>query len=403
MKNPVELQRIFNPSGCLTQKALDDYVAGKTSPEETRQIEHHISGCPFCSDAVEGHMEVGDADSTHQLLEDVKAKLFGERETKVIGLAAATATKKKSSTRALYWGIAATVVVLALSYVAVRFIIPTSNKSEISLVDHSKSEEEKTVAAADSQSASYTKVVEQAQKKMESGKGGPKIPISFAEDREEVFSWNVPGEGAERYYTNKNDGDNELLVDDLTLLPSGSGVNQPIQDNLKEEENSDELSVTMDKEVTATITETTSRDNRRSDVVGGVQKTTRDSKAPSAASGEVQQQVNDGVSLYNAGDYPSANEKFKDALNNDPNQDQALYYSGMSFFNTAEYDKALPLFEKILKHKNSSYFQAAQWQIAQIYVKKGDAKQARKALNEVIDMNGTYRDDAEKQIDQLPQ
>lgn len=48
------LLQILDNSACLTSRQLDHYLKHTLFPEELRVVELHLSGCPFCSDALDG-------------------------------------------------------------------------------------------------------------------------------------------------------------------------------------------------------------------------------------------------------------------------------------------------------------------------------------------------------------
>ena len=55
-------RHIFEESACLNKRQLREYSAGKMVPEECYALEHHLNGCAFCREAVEGltaHKAVG--------------------------------------------------------------------------------------------------------------------------------------------------------------------------------------------------------------------------------------------------------------------------------------------------------------------------------------------------------
>jgi len=49
-----KLAYILDTSSCITKRQLKDYAAGIMSVEECHAMEHHINGCPFCNDALDG-------------------------------------------------------------------------------------------------------------------------------------------------------------------------------------------------------------------------------------------------------------------------------------------------------------------------------------------------------------
>ncbi len=49
-----KLAHILDTSSCITKRQLKDYAAGTMSTEECHAMEHHVNGCAFCSDALDG-------------------------------------------------------------------------------------------------------------------------------------------------------------------------------------------------------------------------------------------------------------------------------------------------------------------------------------------------------------
>jgi len=52
-----QLKHIFDSSACLTKRQLKDYASGVMSQEEQYAVEHHVTTCFFCSEALDGMMQ----------------------------------------------------------------------------------------------------------------------------------------------------------------------------------------------------------------------------------------------------------------------------------------------------------------------------------------------------------
>ena len=104
------LQKIYQPSPCLSDQEVRDYLAGKSSGAGLQRVENHLLDCPLCSDAVDGAEMAGL--SALPVLEDFssfKKKLPELQEAKIRRL-----TPGKLLARAA--AIAAVVVVGAVAY-----------------------------------------------------------------------------------------------------------------------------------------------------------------------------------------------------------------------------------------------------------------------------------------------
>ncbi len=61
MKNKYYINsRLFQPSGCLTSEAMEQYLCGDLFGKEKHMVEQHLEECPLCSDAVEGLNMLGE-------------------------------------------------------------------------------------------------------------------------------------------------------------------------------------------------------------------------------------------------------------------------------------------------------------------------------------------------------
>jgi len=52
-----QLKHIFDSSACLSRRQLKEYATGTMSREECYAVEHHVTTCFFCSEALDGMME----------------------------------------------------------------------------------------------------------------------------------------------------------------------------------------------------------------------------------------------------------------------------------------------------------------------------------------------------------
>ncbi|MBI4946352.1 MAG: tetratricopeptide repeat protein [Bacteroidetes bacterium] len=91
----------------------------------------------------------------------------------------------------------------------------------------------------------------------------------------------------------------------------------------------------------------------------------------------------DAMAKYDKQDYAGAVTAFEQALKQNPNDEKALFYSGVSYLSLGQADKAVTGFNKVLQNKNSRYYDDAQWYLSLSYLKKKDAPNARKNLMEI--------------------
>ena len=93
--------------------------------------------------------------------------------------------------------------------------------------------------------------------------------------------------------------------------------------------------------------------------------------------------IDNAIEKYSGKDYTGATTDFEQILQKDPNNEQALYYSAVSYLNLGQTDKAITNFNKVLLQKNGKYYDDAQWQLSLAYIQKQDKESARKNLRQL--------------------
>lgn len=98
-------------------------------------------------------------------------------------------------------------------------------------------------------------------------------------------------------------------------------------------------------------------------------------------------------------------EKFKYALSRYviiletyPDDVNALFYSGLCYYNLGEFSSANKNLSKCLNSKFNNFNEEAEWFMAQSYNSLGESKKARAILKLIIDKNGYYASQARKQF-----
>jgi len=71
---------IFEQSGCPSSRQLIDYLEGKLSPEQVHQVEAHLAGCVFCSEALDGFQQVEHKEQIPVIVKQIQGQLRRELE-----------------------------------------------------------------------------------------------------------------------------------------------------------------------------------------------------------------------------------------------------------------------------------------------------------------------------------
>jgi TolA-binding protein len=110
--------------------------------------------------------------------------------------------------------------------------------------------------------------------------------------------------------------------------------------------------------------------------------------SPAAGSDE-EKAFNSAVLDYNRGNYPLAADGLALFLKNHAQSSRtpdALFYQGLAYYNLKSFDKAQPVFERILKeYPSSSQFLPAKLKRAQCLLKQGLKPAAIKAFKDITD------------------
>ena len=121
---------------------------------------------------------------------------------------------------------------------------------------------------------------------------------------------------------------------------------------------------------------------------GGTKAAPADVPAPAAAAAEDERVLNAAVVDYNRGNYPLATDGLELWLKTYPQsakRPEALFFLGLCHYNQQAFDKAQPVFERVIKeHAASSQFLPAQLKRAQCLLKQGLKPAAAKAFQELV-------------------
>ena len=108
---------------------------------------------------------------------------------------------------------------------------------------------------------------------------------------------------------------------------------------------------------------------------GGTKAAPADVPAPAAAAAEDERVLNAAVVDYNRGNYPLATDGLELWLKTYPQsakRPEALFFLGLCHYNQQAFDKAQPVFERVIKeHAASSQFLPAKLKRAQCLLKQG--------------------------------
>lgn len=113
------------------------------------------------------------------------------------------------------------------------------------------------------------------------------------------------------------------------------------------------------------------------------------------------QTLESGIKALKNENYQSALTQFDLILKIHPKDVNALFYGGIAFYNLDQFNDAKIKFEEVLKNKQTTFNQEAKWYQAKNLIALKENKKAKKILQEIIDVNGFYKEQAIEKLGEL--
>ncbi len=108
-----------------------------------------------------------------------------------------------------------------------------------------------------------------------------------------------------------------------------------------------------------------------------------------------------GLDLYSKGKYSEASKELDKAISINPENNDAIYYAGLSHFNAGRPGKSISYFDKIIKSNDGNLKEDAKWYKAQALSQKGFKDDAIKILEKIVSENGKYAVSAKSELSKL--
>ena len=108
-----------------------------------------------------------------------------------------------------------------------------------------------------------------------------------------------------------------------------------------------------------------------------------------------------GIELYNDEKYQLALEQFSKALKDNPEHPSSNFYSGLSYQQLEEYQKAIGYYQRVIDEKDNLFVEMAEWYMALCYLQTNESSKAYATFNEIIKKDGYHKNDAKEIIKKL--
>ena len=108
--------------------------------------------------------------------------------------------------------------------------------------------------------------------------------------------------------------------------------------------------------------------------------------------------LNECMLNFNTGNYRKAIDNFNKLLNVFPDDLNALFYSGVSYYKLGKYDNALNNLQKVLAHRNNVFTEEAEWYLALSLINNENRNEAMIVLQRIVNQKGFYSEKASAKL-----
>ncbi|HOH83133.1 MAG TPA: tetratricopeptide repeat protein [Bacteroidales bacterium] len=414
MKRSDKRNRIFGPSGCISEEGISLYLKNQLPAKEKNLLEQHLAGCLLCNEAMEAYEKFYEHGKTADDLFAIKSSLKSTYSNK-------TANKRNSQrTLITTLSIAASIILIFTGYYFINLQTKNENK-EISYTAPKNLEkpivgsEQKNPQELINQPAEKTSVKEDKTKSIPSQ--APQnadylYKTTTGTDRETSVAATgtakVVADEAPGYFADTPDKKEEYRNDiyagdyDQGLVLGGVATAESKADTKNAKAVNQEIAVSSapleaEKAVSEKDLALESYENAVDKVVLSGKKTARKEVSRS----QIKTPANTALSYYYSGQYKKAIPEFNKKVARNSQDYESIYYLAMSYYYEGQKDAALPLLDTILKKNSNPYYDLALWQKAIILTEKKQTAEARTLLNELVDRGGNLKNDALQKLDEL--
>jgi tetratricopeptide (TPR) repeat protein len=104
---------------------------------------------------------------------------------------------------------------------------------------------------------------------------------------------------------------------------------------------------------------------------------------------------------YHNKEYRDAVILFEQLLEKDPSQMATRLYSGISYFEIKEFQKASNSFNQVIQHNDNLYIEQAEWYLGFCFIMRDEKQKAIRQFQKIADGSGYYSDKAKQIVRKL--
>ena len=120
-----------------------------------------------------------------------------------------------------------------------------------------------------------------------------------------------------------------------------------------------------------------------------------------SAEPEVHSALSEGFQSYNQSDFNSALQSFRKVMEMDENNPAARFFSGASYQNLKDYNKAIQDYHAVVVHNDNIFVEQAEWYSVMCLLKMDEREKALHQLQAIVMRKGFYQNKAQVLLKQI--
>lgn len=372
-----KLENIFVDDACLSPEELVAYAANQLSGKALHRAERHLLSCELCADAAEGMRQQADEKRFKKNTDELNRNI--DRRA-----------GQQSKTSDSYFNlqkIAAAVTLLLIAGGIGYYINSLRNNEQLysqHFEPYKKPADSVTSQLPVSAPSAFNEIPEDQTFKRKNAKGTE----SLSKEEEEEPAKAIKDIPAEDMAMSKTEDETKAATDLNTLSTPGAAATakQEQSDNTLNE--SREVAVTeiaLEKKSgkkTRALTSAPPATGQAAESISALSKT-----SPLSMPREI-------VALYDSGKYEMSFKEAEQFLKKNPEDAEALFYSGISALSLHKEKLAVARLESCIKTGSSAWVNEASWYLALTKIRQDKTTEARTLLGKIADGNSPRKAEA---------
>lgn len=393
-------EHVFFTSECLPLDAIMRYLNEQSSSKEMHMVEKHMLECALCKEAVEGYALMERKEKAAEIIKEINSGVGGKQEYVF-------------DYRRIAAGIAA-VFVLGGGLYYLSDNLKTVNDRVAIQEEKLPADPNKNNEAAEPGEKDSKEIIALDRTRIEvpgAEKSQEFLPPKVMEDEKVVEGYSInenevlnPEPPAQAELKTKKEEQRELAApedkDAILFKENANGTSTaPVSAGPAEEDDQalSEVVISQRKQESKVSAKKKSRAVETQPSPSGDYKMDKaDSEKPV---GNKLSPMENAMDNYSKKKYSDASILFEQILKAEPSNSKALYYNGLSYFESTNWDKAIENFNKV--KKGQEFYEEARWNKALALIKKADKDGAKILFKDISEEESPYKQKALEELKKL--